>query len=146
MAKYRLHNRLGSGGFAIESTLAVAGIAFDYEPIRSTPNEAASVHVNGLNSWGQLPVLEVENATPLTEVAAILTYLSQAEPTVGQGPNLWIDDVPAFHRWTVFLAVNVYEGILRRSYTSRYFATHPSIRPVWKRNFDRFLDFKWHKL
>ena len=48
MAKYRLHNRFGSGGFSIEATLAAAGIEFDYDPIQSTPNEAASVHVNGL--------------------------------------------------------------------------------------------------
>ncbi|MEM6619875.1 MAG: hypothetical protein AAF631_11325, partial [Pseudomonadota bacterium] len=172
------------------------------------------------------------DGTPLPEVAAILTYLAHAEPGLRRGPTLWIHDWPGFYRWTVFLAVNIYEGVLRRSYTQRYamplaqaapsrartlpddidavvalavcqgasqrihsafqcleretagrafllgdrmspadiflamlyawynqkpdlpkctwittqVATHPVIRPIWKRNFEQFLDFKWHAL
>lgn len=122
MAKYKLHNRLGSGGFVVQATLAAAKVEFDYDPIMSVPNEPLGPRVHDLNAWGQVPVLELETGTKLTEIAAILTYLSQTEPSLAQGPTLWIDDHALFHRWSVFLAVNVYEGILRRSYTDRYFS------------------------
>ncbi|MEM6390502.1 MAG: glutathione S-transferase family protein [Pseudomonadota bacterium] len=225
MTKYRLHNRLGSGGFAVQAALTLAGIDFDYEPIASLPNDAVANKIGRLNPWGQVPVLELETGARITEVAAILGYLAQSEPTMAEGPALWVDDWPSFHRWTTFLAVNVYEAILRRSYPERFFtalegeasdemnavmraqvcdaanarchqallcleaetaghdyllsdrlspcdlflaqlyawhnpkpdlpkctwitrqiATHAAIRPLWKQNFERFLDVKWHEM
>ena len=35
------------------------------------------------------------------------------------GPNLWIDNRPAFLRWTVFMSVNIDKHILRQSYHER---------------------------
>ncbi|KIC45888.1 hypothetical protein RA28_09480 [Ruegeria sp. ANG-S4] len=124
--KYRLHNRLGSGGFVIEATLAAANIDFAYEPIESTPNQPLGPQLDGLSSWGQVPVLELKDGTRLTETAAILAHLSYAEPALKHGPTLWIDNHPLFLRWSVFLAVNAYEGILRKSYTHRYFDGAPN--------------------
>lgn len=120
--KYRLHNRLGSGGFVVEATLAAAQIAFEYRPINSVPNQPLGDKIKDLNLWGQVPVLELEDGTRITEVAAILAHLSYAETSVKHGPHIFVDDHPLFLRWTVFLAVNVYEGILRQSYTERYFS------------------------
>ena len=101
----------------VQATLAAAGIAFDYDPLDSIPNQPLGSKVKHLNAWGQLPVLELPDGTRLSEVAAILAYLSWSEKTIKNGPNLWVDDHPAFLKWSVFLAVNVYEGILRQSYT-----------------------------
>ncbi|MEM7269006.1 MAG: glutathione S-transferase [Pseudomonadota bacterium] len=119
--KYRLHNRLGSGGFAVQATLAAADIDFEYEPIASKPNQPLGPKIRDLNGWGQVPVLELADGTRLPEVAAILIHLSYEEADVRAGPHLWIDDHPNFLRWSVFLAVNVYEGILRKTYTERFF-------------------------
>ncbi|MEM1272913.1 MAG: glutathione S-transferase family protein [Pseudomonadota bacterium] len=119
---YRLHNRLGSGGFVVQATLAAADIAFHYDPITSKPNEPLGPRMRGLNEWGQVPVLELTDGTRITEVAAILAHLADAEPALRSGPTLWIDNLPMFLRWSVFLSVNAYEGILRQSYTQRYFS------------------------
>ncbi|MEM9320263.1 MAG: glutathione S-transferase family protein [Pseudomonadota bacterium] len=119
--RYRLHNRLGSGGFAVQATLAAAGIDFAYDPIASRPNEPLGPQIQDLNTWGQVPVLELESGARITEVAAILAHLADVEPALRSGPALWIDDHPLFLRWAVFLSVNAYEGVLRQSYTSRYF-------------------------
>lgn len=118
---YRLHNRLGSGGFVIQATLAAADIPFDYDPIPSKPNEPLDARLHGLNAWGQVPVLELSDGTKITEVAAILAHLAVSEPALREGPSLWIDNLPLFLRWSVFLSVNAYEGILRKSYTHRFF-------------------------
>ena len=112
----------------VQATLAAAGIAFDYDPLDSIPNQPLGSKVKHLNAWGQLPILELPDGTHLSEVAAILAYLSWSERTIKNGPNLWVDDHPAFLKWSVFLAVNVYEGILRQSYTGRFvrrFADEP---------------------
>ncbi|MEM6939999.1 MAG: glutathione S-transferase family protein [Pseudomonadota bacterium] len=122
---YRLHNRLGSGGFAIQATLAAAKIDFAYQPLASVPNQPLGALVQDVNRWGQVPVLELADGTRLTEVAAILAHLSYAEEKTRDGPTLWIDNHPLFLRWAVFLAVNVYEGILRCSYADRYFSEVP---------------------
>ncbi|MEM7438629.1 MAG: glutathione S-transferase [Pseudomonadota bacterium] len=120
--KYRLHNRLGSGGFAVQATLAVAKIDFEYDPIDSLPNQPLGAKVHGLNAWGQVPVLELADGTKITETAAILTHLCQVEASVSNGPDICVEDHPAFLRWAYFLTANVYEGILRQSYTHRYFS------------------------
>lgn len=122
--KYRLHNRLGSGGFAVEATLVAAKLDFAFDPINSVPNQPLGAQVDSLNTWGQLPVLELQDGRKITETAAILTHLSEVEPSVANGPNLWIEDRSQFLRWSIFLAVNVYEGILRQSYSDRFFAAN----------------------
>lgn len=140
--KYTLHNRLGSGGFAVQASLAVAGIDFAYEPLASVPNEPLGPTIQALNPWGQVPVLETEDGTKIAELAAILAHLSYAEPSLRQGPKLWIDDHPLFLRWTVFLAVNVYEAILRRIYTDRYYSAlsdEPGAVPLSLSNDDKAL-------
>lgn len=120
---YTLYNRSGSGGFVIEAVLELAGTDYHLESIASLPNEPLSEKIGHLNAWGQVPVLVMDDGTVMTELAAILAYLAQAEPGLREGPNLWIDSDPLFLRWCVFLCVNAYEGILRRTYPDRFCVT-----------------------
>ena len=113
---YILHNRLGSGGFVVEAVLELAGLDYNYEPLNSKPNTSVKSLVQHINPWGQVRILETPDGTVLTEVAAILIYL---EPHCTD--NLWVEDHTAFLRWSVFLSVNIYEGILRQCYPHRYF-------------------------
>lgn len=123
---YTLHSRLGSGGFAVEAVLTAAGIKFDYHPMASKPDVPLGPGIAHLNPWQQVPVLELEDGTIITETAAILTYLSQKEASLKNGPVLWVDDPAQFLRWSVFLSVNIYEGILRKSYPARYVSGYPA--------------------
>ncbi|MGH1445503.1 MAG: hypothetical protein ACRBBO_05605 [Cognatishimia sp.] len=49
--RYRLHNRLGSGGFAIEAALTIADIPFDYEPLASDPITSLGALIQKQNKW-----------------------------------------------------------------------------------------------
>ena len=118
---YTLHNRLGSGGFAVEAVLALAGAEYRYIPIESVPSTPLGEKITHINPWGQVPALETPDGKVVTETAAILIHLADAEASVRDGPHLWNPDPPAFLRWTVFMAVNIYEGILRGTYPDRYF-------------------------
>ncbi|MEL7281047.1 MAG: glutathione S-transferase [Pseudomonadota bacterium] len=120
---YTLYNRSGSGGFVIEAVLELAGAPYRLENIASLPNEPLSDKIGHLNPWGQVPVLVLDDGTVMTELAAILAYLAQVEPGLRDGPHLWIDSDPLFLRWSVFLCVNAYEGILRRTYPKRFCVT-----------------------
>ncbi|MEM9221317.1 MAG: glutathione S-transferase [Pseudomonadota bacterium] len=122
---YVLHNRLGSGGFAVEAALTLAGAPFETRLITSRPSGPLGSAVAHLNRWGQLPVLEMGDGTKMTEVAAILAYLERVEVGCRQGPHLFMDDEASSLRWLVFLSVNVYEGILRQAYPERYIAPLP---------------------
>lgn len=118
--RYRLHNRLGSGGFVIEAALIIADIPFDYEPLASDPSTSLGALIQKQNKWGQVPVLETPEGDILTETAAILFYLTDRHGALHNGPIVCVQNQAAFFRWTVFLSVNVYEGILRQCYPSRY--------------------------
>lgn len=49
--RYRLHNRLGSGGFVIEAALTIADIPFDYEPLASDPSTSLGDLIQKQNKW-----------------------------------------------------------------------------------------------
>lgn len=118
--RYRLHNRLGSGGFVIETALTIAGVPFDYEPLNSDPSTPVGELIQNQNPWGQVPVLETPDGDVLTETAAMMFYLADRHDALRDGPTFSVQNQAAYYRWTVFLTVNVYEGILRRCYPDRY--------------------------
>ncbi|WP_169054156.1 glutathione S-transferase family protein [Nitratireductor sp. XY-223] len=117
---YVLHNRLGSGGFAIEAVLELAEIPYRLELIESAPGSHLPDGAAAMNPWRQIPVLECPDGAVVTETAAILFYLAEKHGSLREGPNLYVEDSAAFYRWAVFLSVNVYEGFLRMVYPERY--------------------------
>ncbi|MCY6379989.1 glutathione S-transferase family protein [Hoeflea prorocentri] len=117
---YTLHNRLGSGGFAIEAVLALADIPHELVLLESIPGSDLSEEFQKVNPWRQVPVLVTPDGRTVTETAAILFYLAEEHETLRTGPQLYIDDNAAFYRWGVFMVVNLYEGMLRLVYPGRY--------------------------
>lgn len=206
---YTLYNRLGSGGFAVEAALVMAGVDHKLELIDSLPSTSLPDSFRAINPWNQVPALVTEDGTLITETGAILIWLAGRHPAMG--PEPWSNDHGVFVRWIVFLSVNIYEGVLRQTYPERFgsenalrsviaaaqarnqkayemieahlegretlvggpisaadiylamltawhrdlsvlprvealaekVAGHPSIAPIWQRNFDARLDRKW---
>lgn len=120
---YVLYNRMGSGGFAVEAAMALAGVEYRLEKLDSRPNEPLKTKIEYLNGWGQVPVLNLPDGTIMTELCAIMTHLTCVEDGCQRGPHLWVEDHPAFLRWAAYLCVNVYEGILRQTYPDRFCLT-----------------------
>ncbi len=120
MKPYQLINRLGSGGFVLEAGLTLADIPFDYAPLESLPNTPVGPLVKDVNPWHQVPVMITPDEQVLTEVAAMILWLCPHEPTCAKGPQLWVEDPIANHRWAVFMSANIYEAILRYNYPARY--------------------------
>jgi len=117
---YKLYNRRGSGGFAVEAALALAGEPFELISIDSQPSTPLPASFREINPWGQVPVLITEDGTMMTETAAILIYLAGEHSGPDVAPNTGTPEHARLLRWTVFLATNVYESTLRRIYPMRY--------------------------
>ena len=115
---YTLYNRLGSGGFAAEAAMTLAGIPFKLELIDSKPSTALPHSFRAVNPWGQVPALVTAEGTLITETAAILIWLAARHDGLGPGPGS--EAHGAFVRWLVFMGANLYEGVLRQTYPDRY--------------------------
>ena len=122
---YKLYNRLGSGGFAVEAALALAAVEFEFIEIDSKPGTVLPQSFRDINPWGQVPVLLTEDGTMMTESAAILIYIASLHPGDDVGPELGTPEHARLLRWLVFLSANVYEAILKRLYPDRY-STDPN--------------------
>ena len=73
---YKLYNRLGSGGFAVEAALSIAGEPFQLISLNSTPGTELPVSFREINPWGQVPVLITPEGKLMTESAAMLAFLA----------------------------------------------------------------------
>jgi len=117
---YKLFNRPGSAGMAVEATFEFAGIDYELENIQSVAYRPAPESFRRINPWGQLPALILPNGDTLTEVSAILIHLAATHPHSGIGPSPATPAGARFLRWIIFSAVNIHEAISRRTYPFRF--------------------------
>lgn len=128
---YILHNRPGSGGFVVEAALDMVGANWRLEPVESQVSTPLPDSFRAINPWNQVPVLDLPDGSRMTESGAMLIHLAGAFPAAGVAPQPDTPEYAQFLRWTLFIAVNVYESVLRRVYPDRYTAD-PSGAPAVK--------------
>lgn len=140
---YKLYNRPGSGGFAVEAALALAEQTVELITIDSKPSTDLPESFRETNAWRQVPVLVTPDGTVMTESAAMLIWIAEQHPGKDVGPAIGSQDRAQLLRWVVFLSVNVYEAVLRRVYPGRYVAdpeAAPDVRRMaTQRNDDAFV-------
>ena len=132
---YKIYNRLGSGGFAIQAALTMVGAPHEMIFIESTPSTPLPDSYRKINPWGQVPALITEDGTLLTETGAILIWLAGRHPELG--PDPWSDEHGTFVRWIVFMSASIYEGVLRQTYADRYTVSADGIADVKSAAADR---------
>lgn len=120
MMKYKLYNRPGSGGFAVEAALTLAGLPYKFRDVGTKPGEEMPESFKEVNPWGQVPALILPDRTLMTETGAILTYLAGAHADAKLCPTPWTSAHATFLRWMTFLSANIYEGVLRYGYPARF--------------------------
>lgn len=109
----KLYARAGAGSAAIEALLAEAGIAFELVEVeRPTPESFFRI-----NPLGQVPALELDDRSVMTESAAIMIYLADLH---GYAPRPDSSARPQFLRWMLFMATALYTSDLRMYYPERY--------------------------
>lgn len=143
---YKVYNRLGSGGFAVEAALTFAEVPHEMVFLDSKPSTPLPDSYRQINPWGQVPALITPDGTLVTETGAILIWLAGRHPTLG--PDPWTDDHAIFVRWIVFMSTSLYEGVLRQTYPDRYTASPDGTQDVTNaaatRNHEAFLLLEDH--
>lgn len=146
LMSYKVYNRLGSGGFAVEAALTLAEVPHEMVFLDSAPSTPLPDSYRQINPWGQVPALITPDGTLVTETGAILIWLAGRHPALGPVP--WTDEHATFVRWIVFMSASLYEGVLRQTYPDRYTATEDGVDAVIaaaaKRNQDAFLLLEDH--
>ena len=117
---YVLHTERESGGFAVQAVLEAAGA--EYRVAEVAEKAPRSADFLRLNPMGQVPVLELPDGTVMTESAAIVIHLADTLAPGRLAPEPASTERPAYLRWLVFMAVNLYGADLRFYYPGRYTA------------------------
>ena len=117
---YVLHSERESGGFAVQAVLEAAGA--DYRIVEVAERGPRPAEFLKLNPMGQVPVVELPDGTVMTESAAIVIHLADTLAPGRFAPDPASPARPAYLRWLVFMAVNLYTADLRLYYPSRYTA------------------------
>ena len=117
---YVLHSERDSGGFAVQALLEAAGA--EYRMVEVAERGPRPAGFLKLNPMGQVPVLELPDGAVMTESAAIVIHLADTLAPGGLAPEPASAARPAYLRWLVFMAVNLYTADLRLYYPARYTA------------------------
>ena len=117
---YRLYGWKLTGSLAIEAALSEAGAEFEIIPVNLKAGETQTEEFARLNSRSQLPVLTLPDGSSMSEGAAILLHIADAFPNSHLAPPPGSPARAQHDRWLLFMAVNVYEGELRKLNPDRY--------------------------
>ncbi len=120
MAKYVLYGGPGSGSVSVEAALREAGADFETVHVDTSRKEHFDKAFTAINPRQQIPALILPDGTVLTEAAAIMLHIADAFPKANLAPRPGSTARALHDRWLVFLAVNIYEGELRKAYSGRY--------------------------
>lgn len=122
---YKLYACEGTGSAAPEMILEDSGIAYERVDLDYEGREYATAENLKLNPRAQVPFLALPDGTVMTESAAICIDLSDRLPNTGLLAQVGSSARSTALRWTIFLAVNIYETFLRQEYAHRYTTTAP---------------------
>jgi len=120
LAKYTLYGWTGSGSVCVEAALREAGADFELVQVDTGKKQHVDAEFTKINPRQQVPTLVLPDGTVVTETMAILLHLADAFPDSHLAPKPGSSARAVHDRWLAFLAVNVYEGELRKAYSDRY--------------------------
>ncbi|CAN7587348.1 glutathione S-transferase family protein [Rhizobium sp. LjRoot254] len=117
---YKLYESINSGSSAVEAALAEAGADYVTVPTSTAEKRHLSEEYRAINPRQQIPALALPNGSVMTEGAAMLLHLADAFPYSQLAPPPGSSARAQHDRWLIFMAVNIYEGELRKAYPPRY--------------------------
>jgi glutathione S-transferase len=117
---YKLYGSIGSGSVSVEAALAVVGAS--YEVVETTTKEGRHLSdaFTAINPRQQVPALALPDGSIMTEGSAMMLHLADAFAAAKLAPAPGSSARAQHDRWLIFMAVNVYEGELRKAYSDRY--------------------------
>jgi glutathione S-transferase len=117
---YKLYASAGSGSASVEAALAEAGVPFELIEINTGEGLHLTEDYRAINPRQQVPALMLPDGSVMAEGSAMMLHIADAFPQNGLAPAPGTPARAQHDRWLIFMAVNVYEGELRKAYSDRY--------------------------
>lgn len=117
---YLLYGSNGSGSASVEAALALSGT--EYQVVQTPTGEGMHLTENFkvINPRQQVPALQLPDGSVMTEGSAMMLHLADATANARLAPAPGTAARAQHDRWLIFMAVNIYEGELRKAYSDRY--------------------------
>jgi GST-like protein len=138
---YVVYGQKGAGSVPVEATLLLLGTP--YELLQPAPTEnpqAGDLDAEAMarvNPMQQVPALILPNGELMTESAAILIYLADSHPDARLAPALDDPRRPAFLRWMLFVAAQIYGQVWARDDPGRLAAEEAHKAVILERTAER---------
>lgn len=117
---YKLFGSPGTGSVSVEAALAQVGADYVVIDINTGDGAHLTEAYRAINPRQQVPALELPDGSVMSEGAAMLLHLADAFPHAQLAPPPASPARAQHDRWLIFMAVNLYEGELRKAYSERY--------------------------
>lgn len=117
---YKLFWAEDSGALAPQIVLEECGADYVRQVVDLDSGEEATEEYLAINPRGQVPALQLDDGTVITESAAIALHLADSYPQAGLVPPPGSRERALVYRWLFYAAANLYEGVLRFYYSDRY--------------------------
>jgi GST-like protein len=143
---YVVYGQKGTGSVPVEATLLLLGDP--YELVERAPTEkpeAGDLDAEAMaqiNPMQQVPALVLPNGELMTESAAILIHLADSHPASRLSPALNDPKRPAFLRWMIFVAAQIYGQVWARDDLGRL-AADEAHRPVIRERTAERMAYCW---
>lgn len=127
---YRLYGSSGSGSVSVEAALAEAGATYEVAEISTADGKHLTEEFRRINPRQQVPALQLPDGSVMTEGSAMMLHLADAFPHSSLAPLPGTAARAQHDRWLIFMAINIYEGELRKAYSSRYSDDAASVKAI----------------
>jgi GST-like protein len=143
---YVVYGQKGTGSVPVEATLLLLGEPYELlQPAQSENPQAGDLDAEAMarvNPMQQLPALVLPNGELMTESAAILIHLADSHPAAHMAPVPDDPRRPAFLRWMVFVAAQIYGQVWARDDLSRL-AADEAHKPVIRERTAERMAYCW---
>jgi glutathione S-transferase len=142
---YKLYWAENSGALAPQIVLEECSADYAREIVDLDSGEETAKEFLAINPRGQVPALQLEDGTVITESAAIALHIADSYPQAGLSPPLASRERALVYRWLFYAAANLYEGVLRNYYSDRFTSVASQAEQV-KESARKFIDDCWDLL
>lgn len=114
---YTLYYDNQTGSAAPMALLDLIGAPYETRHIDIHAPDHPTAEFRAVNPLGQIPTLVMPDGQIVSESGAMMIAIAEAHPESGMAPALGTPARPAFLRWMVYLAANVYPAVRRIYYS-----------------------------
>ncbi|MFT5220688.1 MAG: glutathione S-transferase [Planctomycetota bacterium] len=142
---YKLFWAPNSGAFAPQILLEEAGAKYELVKLDLDQGDQHNADFLAINPRGQVPALQLDDGSILTESAAIMIHLADCHADAGLLPPAGSSQRAQVYRWLIFAVANIYEADLRVFYSDLYTSDSNCVESIKQRGRED-LDAAWDLL